>query len=97
MFRIVPKPRTREDYVKFQTEPFEFETLEFKVQSLGFARKLVGRKLTREGNVIPGGDGIVLDLFDDLAANGKVRLILRCLDRAQYYRCEPCGYLFSSE
>ncbi len=67
---------------KFQSNPATFETLEFDVQGLSFPRKMTGRMLDENGNIVQVGTQ--LDFFDDLASNGHVRVILRCEDRDQY-------------
>ncbi len=68
--------------IKYQSDPVTFETIEFDLQSLSFPRKMLGRVLDENGNIIRKGEA--LDFFEDLAGNGQVRVILRCEDRDQY-------------
>lgn len=80
-FESVPDPDA-DSQIKFQSDPVTFETVEFDLQSLSFPRKMVGRVLDANGNIVRKGE--LLDFFDDLANNGTVRVILRCEDRDQY-------------
>lgn len=66
---------------RFQSEPIIFETNEYSVQTLPIPRNIQGRVVAPDGTVVDQGK---FDLFDDFAANGKLRLNLRCEDRNQY-------------
>ena len=66
---------------RFVSQVREFETTEFQVQSLGVKRKLIGRIVAPDGSLVEEGE---YDLFDDFAANGKVKLNLTCLDLNQF-------------
>lgn len=66
---------------KFVSDMIDFETNEFTVQTLPIPRKLVGKVFAPDGTMISSGQ---YDLFDDFAANGKLKLNLACKDFAQY-------------
>ena len=66
---------------RFVSDMLDFETNEFTVQTLPISRKLVGKVLSPDGNLIEQGQ---YDLFDDYAKNGKLMLTLRCRDYNQY-------------
>jgi ABC-type transport system involved in multi-copper enzyme maturation permease subunit len=59
-----------------------FETEEFKVQTLKIPRKL------KNGTIKASGQADLtnqeLDFFEDLAANGELDLVIRCVDQKQY-------------
>jgi hypothetical protein len=80
-FESVPDPDA-ERKLRVQSDPVTFETVEFDVQSLSLPRKMIGRVLDENGNIVSKGQS--LDFFDDIARGGKVRVILRCEDRDQY-------------
>ncbi len=65
-----------------QTDPFSFESIEFEVLNLSIPRTQVCRVLDESGNVVAQNQPA--DLFNDLARNGKLRVVLRCEERAQY-------------
>lgn len=65
----------------FRSERIVFETDEYNVQILPLKRKRPGEKLRPDGSVLEQRE---LDFFEDLAKNGKVKLILRCEDQNQY-------------
>ena len=66
---------------RFISEPIVFETDEYNLQILPIPRKQSGRKVDPDGTVIEQRE---FDLFDDYAAGGKVRMVLRCEDYNQY-------------
>ena len=66
---------------RYIAEPIVFETDEYNLQVLPIPRKQSARKVAPDGTVLEEGK---FDLFDDFAANGKVRLVLRCEDFNQY-------------
>ena len=66
---------------RFIAEPIVFETDEYNLQVLPIPRIQSGRKVSPDGTVLEEGK---FDLFKDFAANGKIRLILRCEDFNQY-------------
>ena len=67
---------------RVQTDPFPFESVEFETLPLSFPRRMIGRVLDDAGNVVATEQE--LDFFKDLAANGRVRVVLRCEERSQY-------------
>ncbi len=69
---------------RFISDPIVFETDEFNIQTLPISRKQPGRLVAPDGTVEKVG---VFDLFDDYAANGDVKLFLRCEDYNQYLGC----------
>ena len=69
---------------RFISEPIVFETNEFNIQTLPIGRKQPGRLVAPDGTVEKIG---VFDLFDDFAANGDLKLFLRCEDPNQYLGC----------
>ncbi len=66
---------------KFVSEVFDFETNEFTVQSKKISRDLVGSVIAPDGRTVRTGS---FDLFDDFAANGKLRIRLSCREPSQY-------------
>ena len=66
---------------RFVSDMLDFETNEFTVQTLPISRKLVGKMMTPDGNLVEQGQ---YDLFDDYAKNGKLKLTLKCRDYNQY-------------
>ncbi|MEZ6095084.1 MAG: hypothetical protein R3C03_12785 [Pirellulaceae bacterium] len=65
---------------KFVSDKIIFETEEYRVQIRSIPRKQSGQLIDRDGNAKTG----TFDLFDDFAANGKVKLIIRCEDQNQF-------------
>lgn len=59
-----------------------FETEEFKVQTLPIPRKLKNGTIRAVGQ--PDRTNQELDFFEDLAPNGELDLIVRCIDQKQY-------------
>lgn len=59
-----------------------FETEEFKVQTLTIPRKLKNGTIRVVGQADRNNQE--LDFFDDLAENGELDLIIRCIDQKQY-------------
>lgn len=59
-----------------------FETEEFKVQTLTIPRKLKNGTIRVVGQADRNNQE--LDFFDDLAENGELDLIVRCIDQKQY-------------
>jgi ABC-type transport system involved in multi-copper enzyme maturation permease subunit len=80
-FESVPNP-DEERRVRLQSNPVVFETSEGEIQSLSFPRTMLGRRLDENGNVIT--KSAQFDFFDEVAKNGKVRVVLRSEDRDQY-------------
>lgn len=67
---------------KFQSDPINFETSEFTIQTLSIPRKIKGRILDPEGAVVDVGE---YDLFNDFAGeNQKLKLSLACEEYNQY-------------
>ena len=60
-----------------QSDPFYFTAKEFTIDSLLIPRKLVATSAD-------GGTRQV-DLFGDMVADGRVEIVLQCLEPAQYY------------
>jgi hypothetical protein len=78
---------------RFESDPIDFETNEFTLQTLPISRKQPGRKLDSKGNLVEKGD---FDLFDDYAANGDFDLELRCIDKNQYIGVARADLYFRS-
>lgn len=66
---------------KFVSDVFDFETNEFTIQTLPISRRLVGKVIAPDGKTVGSGN---FDLFNDYAANGKLRIRLSCRDTSQY-------------
>ncbi len=66
---------------RFRSELIEFETEEFAIQVKGIPRKIPGQIYGPKGELLESG---VYDLFDDFAPQGRLKLIVRCLDEGQY-------------
>ncbi len=66
---------------RYISEPIIFETEEYSIQTLPITRKQPGQLVSPDGTVTKDGE---FDLFDDFAANGKLRLVLKCEDFNQY-------------
>jgi len=78
-FESVPDdPQTQPKYV---SEPMEFESDEHQVQVKGIERALPGELIGPDRKRLASG---YFDLFDDFAANGRLKLVLRCVDQNQY-------------
>ena len=69
--------RVRNPASGLQTDPFYFTAREFTIDSLLIPRKLASTSTD-------GGTRQV-DLFQDIVADGRVEVILQCLEPAQYY------------
>ncbi len=80
-FESVPAEGDEETGNRFRSELLEFESQEFDVQVKAIPRKLPGQVFAPNGELIGSG---IYDLFDDFAANGNIKLIVRCVDENQY-------------
>jgi hypothetical protein len=69
--------RVRNPSSGLQSDPFYFTAREFTIDSLLIPRKLASTSTD-------GGTRQV-DLFEDIVADGRVEVILQCLEPAQYY------------
>ena len=69
--------RVRNPASGLQSDPFYFTAREFTIDSLFIPRKLASTSTD-------GGTRQV-DLFQDIVADGRVEVILQCLEPAQYY------------
>lgn len=78
-FESVPDDVNSEN--RFVSNVFNFETNEYQLQTEPIAPKIVGRIIAPDGTTIEEGE---YDLFDDFAANGKLKVHLTCLDVNQY-------------
>ncbi len=80
-FSSIPADPNNE--TRFESEPVPFKTNEYTLQTLKIPRKLSGRMINSEGEVVEEG---IYDLFEDYAGGGghNLRLTLRCEDRSQY-------------
>lgn len=76
-----------EDY-EYITAPINFEADEFAIKTL-YIDRLQKNCLRKERKVEEGevAEEVVgdFDLFDDIAANGKIQIILRCNESGQYF------------
>ena len=70
------------DTAQIKSVKIPFETEEFKVQTLKIPRKLKNGTIRVTGQADQTNQE--LDFFDDLAANGELDLIVRCIDQKQY-------------
>ena len=73
-------PETPEAF--YTSDPLVFETTEYELQTLTISRKQRGRHVSANGVDLATGKDF--DLFKDYAANGKLRVIIRCEDPGQY-------------
>ena len=78
---------------RFVSEQIEFETQENDVQVKAIPRKLPGQIFSPNGELI-GTD--TYDLFDDFAANGRLKLNVRCVDQDQYLGMAQADIYFRS-
>ena len=69
--------RVRNPVSGLQSDPFYFTAREFTIDSLLLPRKMPST--SKDGGTIQ------VDLFEDIVADGRVEVILQCLERAQYY------------
>ena len=69
--------RVRNPSTGLQSDPFYFTAKETTIDSLPIPRML-------NATSADGGTRQI-DLFTDLVANGRVEIVLQCLERAQYY------------
>lgn len=74
---IAGSVRVKNPVSGLQSDPFYFTAKEFTIDSLLIPRKLVATSAD-------GGTRQV-DLFGDLVADGRVEIVLQCLEPAQYY------------
>jgi hypothetical protein len=81
-FESLPDDESEGPVRRLQTDPLIFESVEYEVMNLSIPRTQVCQVLDEKGNVVAQQQ--TADLFDDLARNGKLRVVLRCEDRAQY-------------
>jgi len=69
--------RVRNPASGLQSDPFYFTAREFTIDSLLIPRKLASTSTD--------GGTRQIDLFQDIVADGRVEVILQCLEPAQYY------------
>jgi hypothetical protein len=69
--------RVRNPVSGLQSDPFYFTAKEFTIDSLLLPRTLAST--SKDGGTRQ------VDLFQDIVADGRVEVILQCLDRAQYF------------
>jgi hypothetical protein len=69
--------RVRNPATGLQSDPFYFTAKEFTIDSLRIPRKL--------GTTSTDGGTKQVDLFGDIVADGRVEVILQCLEPAQYF------------
>ena len=69
--------RVRNPASGLQSDPFYFTAREFTIDSLLIPRKLASTSTD--------GGTRQIDLFQDMVADGRVEVILQCLEPAQYY------------
>jgi hypothetical protein len=69
--------RVRNPVSGLQSDPFYFTAREFTIDSLFIPRKL--------STTSTDGGTRQVDLFQDIVADGRVEVILQCLEPAQYY------------
>jgi hypothetical protein len=74
---IAGSVRVKNPVSGLQSDPFYFTAKEFTIDSLLIPRKLVATSAD-------GGTRQV-DLFGDMVADGRVEIVLQCLEPAQYY------------
>lgn len=74
---IAGSVRVRNPVSGLQSDPFYFTAKEFTIDSLLIPRKLVATSAD-------GGTRQV-DLFTDIVSDGRVELVLQCLEPSQYY------------
>jgi hypothetical protein len=74
---IAGSVRVKNPVSGLQSDPFYFTAKEFTIDSLLIPRKLVATSAD-------GGTRQV-DLFGDMVADGRVEVVLQCLEPAQYY------------
>ncbi len=67
---------------RLQTDPFIFESVEYEVMNISIPRTQICQALDDKGNVVAREQSC--DLFNDLAKNGRIRVVIRCEDRGQY-------------
>lgn len=79
-FESIPDPNDQSPKI-YRSNPIPFESQEFSVQERNIPRLLEGDRIGSNNEVIESGK---FDFFDDYAANGKIRLILRCNESGQY-------------
>ena len=75
------------------SEMIDFETNEYAIQTMPVSRKLVGKMYSPDGKLLEEGQ---YDLFDEYAANGKLKLILKCRDYNQYIGLAQADVYFRS-
>ena len=78
---------------RFVSEMDDFESEEFSVQTRPVPRKLLGKVYSSDGTLLREGE---YDLFNDFAANGQVKLILKCRDYNQYLGVARADVYFRS-
>ena len=69
--------RVRNPATGLQSDPFYFTAKDFTIDSLRIPRKL--------GTTSTDGGTKQVDLFGDIVADGRVEVILQCLEPAQYF------------
>ena len=66
---------------KFVSDPLVFETREYEIQTIRVWRNQPGRLISPDGIEIGSAN---YDLFEQYAANGKLKVVIRCEDAGQY-------------
>ena len=69
--------RVRNPTSGLQSDPFYFTAREFTIDSLNIPRKLA--------TTSTDGGTRQIDLFGDIVSDGRIEVILQCLERSQYY------------
>ena len=76
---------------RFVSELAYFETNEYQLEVRPISRKVIGRLVAPDGSLVEEG---AYDLFDDFAANGKLKLSLSCRDYNQYLGVARADFYF---
>lgn len=74
--------REAEDSKVTRTRGEEFMVKEFQSQRMGFPIKMEGFK---------NNEWQSIDLFEDLVEDGKIEVVVRCLDQGQYFGMAPAA------
>ncbi|HMO13391.1 MAG TPA: hypothetical protein PKD64_06095 [Pirellulaceae bacterium] len=78
-FESIPEDSRAEPI--YRSEVLEFESEEFRIQVKGIPRNLPGSLISPKGEEI---ETRFFNLFEEYAKNGRLRLVLTCLDENQY-------------
>ena len=78
--------RVRNPSTGLQSDPFYFTAKETTIDALGIPRTL--KATAADGKTRP------VDLFTDLVADGRVEIVLQCLERAQYFGVAQADFFF---